>query len=120
MLDIETFRNYCLQKPGVTESFPFDETTLVFKVGGKMFALTDLEDSFRMTLKSKPEDALVQREAYPEVVIPGYHMNKKHWNTINLDKYPLPSDSQLYQWIDDSYHLIFTSLTKKQQAAIAK
>ncbi len=118
MLNIESFRNYCLNKPGVTESLPFDESTLVFKVGGKMFALTDLEDPFAITLKALPEEAIKQREKYPEVVTPGYHMNKKHWNTLLLYNLPVPPESALYQWIDDSYNLVFRKLPKRLQQQI--
>jgi predicted DNA-binding protein (MmcQ/YjbR family) len=118
MLNIESFRNYCLSKPGVTECLPFDESTLVFKVGGKMFALTDLEDPFTITLKAQPEEAIAQREKYQEIVIPGYHMNKKHWNTVVLHKYPALPESNLYQWTDDSYNLVFKKLPKRIQQQI--
>ncbi|MFO7939336.1 MAG: MmcQ/YjbR family DNA-binding protein [Bacteroidales bacterium] len=112
-MDIETFRTYCLKKPGVTESLPFDENTLVFKVGGKMFALTDLEDPFAITLKATPEDAVRQRESYPGTVTPGYHMHKKHWNTTSLYSSPVPGDAELYRWIDESYQLVYNKLTQK-------
>ncbi|RLD49686.1 MAG: MmcQ/YjbR family DNA-binding protein, partial [Bacteroidetes bacterium] len=80
-MNIEELRNYCLSKPGVTEGFPFDETTLVFKVMDKMFALTDTHSEFSINLKCDPQKAIELREHYPTVK-PGYHMNKKHWNTI--------------------------------------
>jgi len=118
MLNIETFRSYCLKKPGVTESFPFDENTLVFKVGGKMFALTDVEDLFAITLKADPEAAVRQREAYPEAITPGYHMNKKYWNTIALHTAPVPTDAELYCWVEDSYQLVYQKLTKKKQQQV--
>jgi len=108
-MNIEEFREYCLKKNSVTESFPFDETTLVFKVAGKMFALTDTHDDFSINLKCDPEKAIELRERYP-AVIPGYHMNKKHWNTINVEG-SIP-DELLYQWIDDSYFLIVEKLSK--------
>ncbi len=108
-MNIEEFRNYCLSKPGVTEDFPFDETTLVFKVGGKMFALTDLEEEFRINLKCDPERAIKLREDYPGI-IPGYHMSKKHWNTIKVNG--SVEDAMLYDLIDHSYHLVFSSLPK--------
>lgn len=82
-MNIEDFRAYCLNLKGVDESFPFGEDTLVFKVMGKMFALTGLDEDFRINLKCNPEKAIELRERYPGV-IPGYHMNKKHWNTVSL------------------------------------
>lgn len=114
-MNIEEFRNYCINKKAVTESFPFDETTLVFKVMGKMFALTDVEDEFKLNLKCDPEKAISLREKYPDNVLPGYHMNKKHWNTVVVDG-PIP-DKLLYEWIDESYDLIVLSLpkTKRQE-----
>ncbi len=114
-MNIEELRAYCIKKPGVTEEFPFDETTLVFKVKGKMFALTDLEDQFSVNLKCTPEDCIELRESY-QAVVPGYHMNKKHWNTIYIDG-TIP-DSLIYEWIDASYNLVVKKLTKKQQAEL--
>ena len=111
-MNIEELREYCLSKKGVTESFPFDEVTLVFKVSGKMFALTDLVDDFSVNLKCDPEKAVELREQFPSVV-PGYHMNKQHWNTIFIDG--SINDSLLKEWIDHSYLLVVKSLTKKQQ-----
>ena len=83
-MDIDLYRIYCLEKPGVTEEFPFDNRTLVFKVCGKMFSLLDIESFDSINLKCEPEKAMQLREQYPSV-IPGYHMNKKHWNTVNCD-----------------------------------
>ncbi|MEI6823200.1 MAG: MmcQ/YjbR family DNA-binding protein [Bacteroidota bacterium] len=114
-MNIEELREYCLAKKGVTESFPFDEATLVFKVSGKMFALTDLVDAFSVNLKCDPEKAIELREQYP-CVIPGYHMNKQHWNTVVIDG--SVNDKLLKEWIDQSYDLIVKSLTKKQQQEI--
>jgi predicted DNA-binding protein (MmcQ/YjbR family) len=114
-MNIEEFREYCLSKKGVTECFPFDETTLVFKVMGKMFALTDTEDEFSVNLKCDPERAIELREKYPAVQ-PGYHMNKKHWNTINVDG--SVNDEILKAWIDDSYWLIANSLPKKDKVIL--
>jgi len=111
-MNIESFREYCLKKKGVTESFPFDETTLVFKVMGKMFTLTDTEDDFSINLKCDPEKAIDLREKYPAVK-PGYHMSKKHWNTIKIDG--SISDEVIYQWVDDSYELVVDKLTKAQK-----
>ena len=108
-MNIEEFREYCLKKKGVTESFPFDETTLVFKVMGKMFTLTDTHDNFRINLKCDPEKAIGLREKYPSVT-PGYYMNKKHWNTVNIDG--SIADSLLFEWVDDSYDLVVAKLPK--------
>lgn len=111
-MNIEEFRDYCLSKPAVTEGFPFDETTLVFKVMGKMYALTDTVDEFSLNLKCDPERAIELRAQYP-AVIPGYHMNKKHWNTINVDG--SMNDELLYELVDHSYDLIVKSLTKEKK-----
>lgn len=115
-MNIEEFRDYCLAKKGVTESFPFDETTLVFKVI-KMFALTDTEDEFRINLKCDPERAIALREEYPDYIIPGYHMNKQHWNTIIM--HGNVPEKLIYELIDHSYELIVSSLTKKQREELA-
>lgn len=110
-MDIETFREYCLSKKGVTEGFPFDKSTLVFKVMGKMFALTGLEKTpFSVNLKCDPDRALELRESHPEVA-PGYHMNKKHWNTVNFSG--SLSTNLKQELIDHSYDLIVNGLTKK-------
>lgn len=114
-MDIEGFRNYCLSKKGATECFPFDRTTLVFKVMGKMFALTDVNDLFWINIKCLPEIAQELREKYP-CVKPGYHMNKNHWNTITIDG--SISDELLMEWIDHSYDLIVKSLPKKTQSVL--
>ena len=111
-MNIEEFRQYCLSKKGVTEEFPFGEDTLVYKVMGKMFALTDLVDALSVNLKCDPEKAIVLREEYPSV-LPGYHMNKQHWNTVLIDG--SISDNLIKEWIDHSYDLVVKSLTKKQQ-----
>jgi predicted DNA-binding protein (MmcQ/YjbR family) len=102
-MNIEELREYCLSLPGVSEHFPFDETTLVFKVNGKMFALTDLEGPLSVNLKCDPELALELRERYPSVK-PGYHMNKQHWNTVEIDG--TVSDATLIEWITMSYNLV--------------
>ncbi|QQS49838.1 MAG: MmcQ/YjbR family DNA-binding protein [Bacteroidota bacterium] len=109
-MNIEELREYCLNKPGVTECFPFDETTLVFKVMGKMYALTDLESELSINLKCDPELA-VQLRAEHSFVTPGYHMNKTHWNTVLIDA-NLP-DKLLKSWIDHSYELVVKSLNTK-------
>lgn len=114
-MDIETFRNYCIEKPGVTEAFPFDENTLVFKVMGKMFALADVEDFDGINLKCDPEKAVELREKY-EGIQPGYHMNKKHWNTVLVDG-SVP-DKLILELVDHSYELVVESLPKKDREAL--
>ena len=102
-MNIEELREYCLSLPGAGEDFPFDETTLAFKVKDKIFALTDLEPPLSVNLKCDPELAIELREHYPAVV-PGYHMNKKHWNTVNIDG--SVNDDLLKEWILMSYNLV--------------
>lgn len=102
-MNIESIREYCLSKPLVTESFPFGEGTLVFKVNGKIFALLSLDNDRQINLKCDPERAVALREEH-DYVIPGYHMNKVHWNTILLDGRVKADDLQ--EWIDHSYALI--------------
>jgi len=102
-VNLESFRDHCLTKVGVTEEFPFGIDTLVFKVNGKMFALTDIESFESINLKSLPEEAMQLREQYPAVQ-PGYHMNKKHWNTVMMDG-SVP-DKLVKEWIDRSYALV--------------
>lgn len=114
-MNIEEFRNYCLLKRGVTEDFPFDATTLVFKVSGKMFALTDLEGDFSVNLKCDPERAIQLREQYPSI-IPGYHMSKKHWNTIMIDG--SVDNDLLLELIDHSYILVVSGLPLKSRLAL--
>ena len=114
-MDIESFRAYCLAKPGVTEELPFDNQTLVFKVMGKMFALTDIDQFASVNLKCDPEEAALLREQH-EGVRPGYHMNKKHWNTVMTDG--SINDQLLATWIDDSYELVVAKLPKREQARL--
>jgi len=110
-VDLEEFRDYCLAKPKVTESTPFGADVLVFKVGGKIFALASLDEvPPRVNLKCNPELALDLRDRY-EDVWPGYHMNKKHWNTVVLSG--RISTAELRRMIDHSYELIVASLPKK-------
>lgn len=116
-MNIEELREYCLSKKGATEDFPFDETTLVFKVIGKMFALTDLESELSVNLKCDPDRAIELRERY-SCVLPGYHMSKIHWNTIRIDG--SVSDQQIHEWIDHSYDLVVSKLTKKLKAELEK
>ena len=111
-MDIETFRLYCLAKPGASEHLPFDDRTLVFKVGGKMFAVCDLEEFNSANLKCDPERAVELREQY-DAVMPGYHMNKTHWNTVKVDGDV--NGRMLQELIDHSYELIVSSLPKRER-----
>ena len=112
-MDIETFRDYCLAKKGVEETFPFDEVTLVFKVMGKMFAVTGLDaDDFRVNLKCDPDWSLELREQHPEIK-PGWHMNKTHWNTVLFENGL--EDNFLKELIDHSYDLVVKKLRKKDR-----
>lgn len=117
-MNIEEFRNYCLSKKAVTEEFPFDEDTLAFKVMGKIFALTSLkkweEGDYSINLKCNPELAIELREKYPDDVYPGYHMNKKHWNTVTI-QYTQLSEKYIKHLINHSYELVTSKLTKKQR-----
>jgi len=102
-MNIEILRNYCILKKNVTESFPFGDDTLVFKVNGKIFALANLDGDLTVNLKCDPSLAVELRERYTSV-IPGYHMNKKHWNTVLLNG-SIP-DKEVYAWIDHSYNQV--------------
>ena len=113
-MDIETFRNYCLAKKGVTEELPFGPDTLVFKVMGKIFTFAALDEApLRVNLKCDPERALQLREEHESSIFPGYHMNKQHWNTLVLDGRLDPK--LVRELTDHSYELVATGLTKKQQ-----
>jgi hypothetical protein len=113
-MDIEAFREYCLNKPGVTEEFPFDNQTLVFKVMGKMFALTGLDSEvFTANLKCDPERAIELRERY-DGIKPGWHMNKKYWNTVDMES-PQISRTLHKELIDHSYDEVVKGLTKKDR-----
>lgn len=116
-MNIEEYRDFCMAKKGVTEGFPFDEKTLVFKVMGKMFALTHVDSFVSINLKCDPDLAVDLRERY-HAVQPGYHMSKVHWNTVLIDEDA--TDDQIYGWITDSYNLVVKSLTKKLQAELAE
>lgn len=102
-MNIEVLREYCISKRNVTESFPFGDDTLVFKTDGRIFALVNLEGELSINLKCDPVLAIELRERYSSI-IPGYHMNKKHWNTVFLDG-SVP-DKEVFSWIDHSYDLI--------------
>jgi predicted DNA-binding protein (MmcQ/YjbR family) len=110
-MNVETLREYCLSKKAVTEDFPFGESTLVFRVKNKIFLLVSLDSTpLQFNAKSEPDKAVELREQY-DAVQPGYHMNKKHWNTVVIDG-SIPS-ALIKEMIDDSYNLIVESLPKK-------
>jgi predicted DNA-binding protein (MmcQ/YjbR family) len=114
-MNIETIREYCLAKKEVSESLPFDDSTLVFKVSGKMFLLLNLGEEPSINLKCDPEKAVALREQYPSV-LPGYHMNKRYWNTVLLDG--SVQDILLKEWIDHSYREVVGKLPKSRREAI--
>jgi len=117
-MNIEQIREYCLKKKCVTEEFPFDEETLVVKVLGKIFILASLDSiPLQLNLKCDPEKAVELREEY-EAVQPGYHMNKKHWNTIVIDG-SIPN-KKILEWIDYSYNLVAKGLRKTDQERLKK
>jgi predicted DNA-binding protein (MmcQ/YjbR family) len=111
-LNIENFRDYCIRKKGVTEEFPFDNNTLVFKVMGKLFALASVEEFDGINLKGDPEENAQLREKY-DGIQPGYHMNKKHWNTVLTDG--SVNDKLIKEMIDKSYGLVVAGLPKKDR-----
>lgn len=116
-MNIEELRTYCLSKPGVSEEFPFDNDTLVFKLMGKIFVLTSLKNweaaAPKMNLKCKPERAIELRETYPEQIFPGYHMNKKHWNTVLINQGL--EDKCTLELIDHSYECVRDNLPKRMR-----
>jgi predicted DNA-binding protein (MmcQ/YjbR family) len=117
-MNVESLRQYCLKKPEVTEGFPFGEDTLVFKVAGKIFLLAGLDEiPLRINLKCDPELAIELREKY-DSILPGYHMNKTHWNTVIVDG--SFSRGELTEWIDDSYKLVVSSLKKPDKEKIQR
>lgn len=109
-MTLDELQQYCNSKNRVTESFPFDDETLVFKVAEKMFCLINLTPPWSINLKCNPEKALELREEYEEIA-PGYHMNKKHWNTVDL--HGTLKDSLVRGLIDDSYNLVIAGLPKR-------
>jgi len=109
-VNIEEYRKFCLSLPATSESFPFDEKVLVFKVENKMFAFTNVDQYTSINLKCEPERAIELREQYPSVR-PGFHMNKKHWNTIDLDG--SIANKLLEEWILHSYDMVVQTLPKK-------
>jgi len=115
-MNIEEFREYCLSKPGTSEDMPFGPNVLVFRVMGKMFALTGLDDpELRVNLKCDPDRVIELREEHPDTILPGYHMNKQHWNTVLGEAL---HDDFFRELIDHSYDLIADSLTKTKKAEL--
>ncbi len=110
-MNIEYFRSFCLSLEDVTEEFPFGPDTLVYKVRGKVFALTGIESFESINLKCDPEQVMDLRERYP-AVLPGYHMNKKHWNTVLMDN-SIP-DKLIKEWILHSYEQVIKQMPKKK------
>lgn len=115
-MKLDELRAYCLSKPGADESYPFGPGALVMKVGGKLFAIiADEEDPLTVSLKCEPDIAVMLRKHYPAVG-PGYHLNKRHWNTVTLDG-TIPK-KEIREWIDDSYDLVLEGLPRKTREAI--
>ena len=116
-MNIEELREYCLQKSGAEETFPFGEETLVFKVGGKIFLLASLAEGNRFNAKCDPERAVELRERHEEVQ-PGYHMNKRHWNTVRMDG--ALKVKEIREMIDHSYEIVLAGLPKKVREGIER
>ncbi|NOK86055.1 MAG: MmcQ/YjbR family DNA-binding protein [Chloroflexi bacterium AL-W] len=117
-MNIESLRLYCLAKPGTTEGFPFGEDTLVFKVMGKLFALTSLDNPVSVNLKADPPYSIALREEYPERIRPGFHMNKTHWNTVSLiDNLP---EELIRSLVDHSYDMVVKTLKKSEKEQLAR
>ncbi|HOG20067.1 MAG TPA: MmcQ/YjbR family DNA-binding protein [Salinivirgaceae bacterium] len=115
-LNVETIHEYCIQKPFTTEEFPFDDVTLIFKVGGKMFAMIPLDEPrLVISLKCSPERSVELREKYDSIQ-PAYHMNKRHWNMIFIDG-SVPK-KLIVELIDHSYDLVFNKLPRKKQSEL--
>ena len=114
---VESLREHCRIKPGSQETFPFDLHTLVFKVAGKMYALCGIGgDTLELSLKCNPDEAEALRSAYPAVK-PGYHLNKRHWNTVTLDG--TVEDEVILEWLDGSYERVVAGLTRRDREALA-
>jgi predicted DNA-binding protein (MmcQ/YjbR family) len=110
-MDLEALLGHCVAKPGATASYPFGPGALVIKVAGKMFAIVEEDaDPLRVSLKCEPEIAVVLRESYASVA-PGYHLNKRHWNTVTLDG--TVQDEQVLEWVDDSFDLVVETLPRR-------
>lgn len=116
-MNIEALRSFCLSLKGAKEGMPFDDKTLVFSVQGKMFCATSIDDYHSINVKCNPEKAILLREQY-EDVMPGYHMNKKHWNSVSVNGEI--SIKLLEEWITHSYNLVVSSLPKKIQQEMEK
>lgn len=118
-MHIEDIREYCLSKIGVTEELPFGPDTLVFKVGGKVFLLMGLDqvDALSFNVKCDPERAIELRADYAQTVLPGYHMNKKHWNTVYCNREL--ADAKIRELIDHSYALVYGALSKAAKEGLA-
>ncbi len=116
-MNLDNFREYCLSKKGVTEDYPFGEDTICMKVAGKIFAITSYAVPLSVNLKCDPEYAVELREKYDEVQ-PGYHMNKKHWNTVDFGG--RISDKELKEMTDHSFELVFRGLSRKQKEEFLK
>jgi predicted DNA-binding protein (MmcQ/YjbR family) len=114
-MNIELIREYCLRKRFVTEELPFNEDSPVYKVMGKIFLIASLDQPISINLKCDPEKAVDLREKY-DCVKPGYHMNKMHWNTVEIDN--SVSDKLIYEWIDHSFNLVVKGLKKKDREKI--
>lgn len=116
-MDIESFRDFCLAKTGTEESFPFDDKTIVFKVMGKMYALAGIEQFKSTNLKCDPEYAIELRADYNDIN-PGFHMNKKHWNTVTVNGDVM--DQKVFELIEHSYDIVVKGLTKKLKVELAE
>lgn len=115
-MDLTDIRTFCAGLNGSWEDFPFDDTTLVFKVCRKMYALAPVQGELRINLKCDPDIAEKLREEY-DYVIPGYHMNKRHWNTIIIDS--KADEARVKEWIQTSYNLVLASLSRKEREELA-
>ena len=116
-MNLETVREYCLNKKGVTESLPFDDVSPVYKVMNKIFLIASLTPPISINVKCDPELAVELRERY-DGVTPGYHMNKAHWNTVDLESGIPPK--KIYEWINHSYELVAAGLKKKDKEELSK
>ena len=115
-MNLEELREYCLSLPHVTEDMPFDEDILVFRICNRIFVLTSLDSvPLRVSLKCDPERAIELREQYPDKIVPGYHLNKKHWNTVLLEGLPL---TLIDEMIIDSYMLVVEKIPKKERESL--
>lgn len=114
-MNIEELRDFCLNLPLVEEKFPFDEETLAFYIGGKIFCLANITEFRKLNVKCNPDLALELRATY-QAVLPGYHMNKKHWNTILINEDV--NDHLIKEWIKDSYHLVIQTIPKSKRPSI--